>query len=74
MPSTFPLCIFFIFGIAFFLRDHNGNEAVQLFCAIPVAIGFLIVFRNSITILLPICFSKVEKITNKYTLKKISLF
>ena len=52
MLSIFPLYIFlFIFDISFFLRDHNGNKAVQIFCAIPVVIGFLIVFRNSITIL-----------------------
>ena len=49
MLSMFPLYIFlFIFDISFFLRDHNGNKAVQLFCAIPVTIDFLIVFRNSI--------------------------
>ena len=52
MLSMFLLNIFlFIFDILFFLRDHNGNKAVQLFSAIPVAIHFLIVFRNSITIL-----------------------
>ena len=43
-----PHIFFFIFDISFFLRDQNGNKAVQLFCAIPVAIDFLIVFRNSI--------------------------
>ena len=32
-------------------KDQNGNKAVQLFYAIPVAIAFLTVFRNSITIL-----------------------
>ena len=49
MLSMFLLYIFlFTFDISFFLRDHNGNKSVQLFCAIPVAIDFLIVFRNSI--------------------------
>ena len=33
------------------LKNHNGNKAVQRFCALPVAIDLLIVFRNSITIL-----------------------
>ena len=57
MLSMFPLYIFiFIFDISFFLRDHNGNTAVQLFCAIPVAIVFLTVFHNSITILQVIFF------------------
>ena len=52
MLSTFSLYIFlFIFDISFFLRDHNGNKSVKSFCAIPVAIDFLIAFRNSITIL-----------------------
>ena len=51
MLSTFPLCIFFIFSISFFLWDHNGNKAVQPFCSIPVATDFLTVFRNPITIL-----------------------
>ena len=49
MLSTFLFIFFFSFSISFFLRDHNRNKAVQLFCAIPVAIDFLIVFRNSIT-------------------------
>ena len=57
MLSMFRLYIFlFIFDISFFLRDQNGNKAVQLFCAIPVAIVFLIVFHNSITILQVIFF------------------
>ena len=52
MLSMFPLYIFLsIFDISFFLRDDNGNKAVQLFCAIPVAIDFLTVFRNSVTIM-----------------------
>ena len=52
MLSMFSLYIFlFIFDVSFFPRDHNGNKAVQLFCAIPVAIVFLIVFHNSIIIL-----------------------
>ena len=47
MLSMIPLYInFLFFDISFFLRDHNGNKAVQLFCAIPVAIDFLIVFHN----------------------------
>ena len=47
--SMFPRYIFlFTFDIPFFLRDHNGNKSVQLFRAIPVAIDFLIVFRNSV--------------------------
>ena len=37
--------------VSFFLKDHNGNETVQLFCAILFAIDFLIVFGNSKTIL-----------------------
>ena len=41
---------FSFFDISFFLRDHNGNKAVQVFSAITVAIDFLIVFRNSLTI------------------------
>ena len=49
MLSMFPLYIFlFIFDISFFLRDHNGKKVVQCFCAIPVTMDFLIVFRNSI--------------------------
>ena len=52
MLSMFPLYVFlFLFDISFFLRDHNGSTVVQLFCAILVAIDFLFVFRNSITIL-----------------------
>ena len=52
MLSVIPLNIFlFIFDISFSLRDHNGNKAVQLYCAIPVAIDFLIVFRDSKAIL-----------------------
>ena len=52
MLSMLPLYIYFLFfDISFFLRDHNGNKAVQLFCAIPVTIDFLIVFRNSLTIM-----------------------
>ena len=48
MLSMFRLYIFlFIFDISFFLRNHNGNKAVQHSCAIPVAIDFLIVFRSS---------------------------
>ena len=27
-----------------FLRDHDGNKAVQLFCAIPVIIDFKLSF------------------------------
>ena len=51
MLSMFPLYIYFLFfSISVFLRDHNGTKAVQFFCAIPVAIDFLIVFRNSLTI------------------------
>ena len=51
MLSMFPLYIFlFSFDVSFFLTDHNGKKAVQLFCAIPVAIVFLIVFHDSITI------------------------
>ena len=42
---------FFIFDISFFLRDNNGNKSVQLFCAIPVVIDFLIAFHNSLIIL-----------------------
>ena len=50
--STIPLCIFFfIIDISFFLRILNGNKAVQLFCAVAVAIDFLIVFCNFVTIL-----------------------
>ena len=41
----------FHFRYIFFLWDHNGNKAVQLLCAIPVAIDFLIAFRNSAKIL-----------------------
>ena len=43
MLSIFPLRDFqFInFNRSFFLRDHNRNKALQLFCAIPVAIVFL---------------------------------
>ena len=55
MLPTFPLRIFFkVFNTSFFLRDRNGNKAVQLFWAIPVAVDFLIgffYFCNSITIL-----------------------
>ena len=51
MFSKFLLCIFFIFDISFFLKDHNGNQDMQPFCGIPVAIDFLIVFCNSMTIL-----------------------
>ena len=52
MLSMFSLYIYFLFfDISFFLRDHNGNKAVRLFCAIPVAIDLLIVFRNSLTVL-----------------------
>ena len=47
----FSLYVFFVFAISFFLRDHNGNKAVQIFCAIPLAIFFFIVFGNSRTIL-----------------------
>ena len=47
----FSLYVFFVFAISFFPRDHNGNKAVQIFCAIPLAIYFLIVFGNSRTIL-----------------------
>ena len=47
MLSMFPLYIFlFIFDISFFLRNHNGNKSVQLFCAIPVAIVFLNCFSK----------------------------
>ena len=48
MLSMIPLYIYIyiFFDISFFLRDHNGNKAMQLFCAIPVTIDFLIVFRN----------------------------
>ena len=35
------LYFFFTFVTSFFQRDNNGNKAVQLFCAIPVAIRFL---------------------------------
>ena len=59
MLSMFPLYIFlFIFDISFFLRDHDGNKTFPVgkymqknICAIPVAIDFLIVFRNSRTML-----------------------
>ena len=53
MLFVFPLYvyIFLISNTSFFLRDHNGNKAVQLFCAIPVTIDSLIIFRNSVTIL-----------------------
>ena len=53
MLSMFPhyMYIFLFLDISFFLRDHNGNKTVQLFCAIPVAIDFLIVFCNSLTIM-----------------------
>ena len=51
MLSVSSLYKFFIFQYIIFLRDHNGNNAVQLFCAIPVVIDFLIVLRNSLTIL-----------------------
>ena len=52
MLSMFRLYIYFSFlDLPLFLRYHNGNKAVQLFCAIPVAINCLIVFRNSLTIL-----------------------
>ena len=53
MLFMFPLYIhiFSFLDISFFLKDHNGNKAVQLFCAIPVAIDFLIAFRNSLTIM-----------------------
>ena len=43
--------LFSCFWNIIFLRDHNGNKAVQLFCAILVAIDFLIAFRHSITTL-----------------------
>ena len=50
MLSMLPVYIFlFIFDISFFLRVHNGNKAVQIFSAIPIAIDFLVAFRNSIT-------------------------
>ena len=52
MLSMLALYIFlFIFDMSFFLRVHNGNKAVQLFCAVHVAIDFLTVFHNSMTIL-----------------------
>ena len=41
------LNIYIFFSISFFLRDRNGKKAEQLFCVIPVAIDFLIAFRNS---------------------------
>ena len=50
--SEFPFLRFFSrFWYIIFLRDHNGNKAVQLFCAILVTIDFLIAFRHSITTL-----------------------
>ena len=42
---------FLFFNASFPLRDYIGNEAMQLFCAITVAIDALIFFRNSLTIL-----------------------
>ena len=53
MLSIFSLYIYIylLSDISFFLRDHNGNKAVQLLCAIPVAIDFLIVFHNSLSIM-----------------------
>ena len=45
--SMFPLYIYLLFfDISFVLRDHNGNKAVQLFCAYPCCRSFF-VFRNS---------------------------
>ena len=47
MVSSFLLRDFeFInFNISFFLRDHNGNKALELFCAIAVAImSFIYVY------------------------------
>ena len=39
MLSMFPLYIFlFIFNISLFLRDYNGNKAMQLFCPINIVI------------------------------------
>ena len=38
--SSLYTYFFKFFDISFFLRDHNGNKAVQLFCAFPVAIDF----------------------------------
>ena len=50
---TFPLYkfffTFFIFGMSFFLRDHNGNS-LQIFYPIAVAIDFQLFFHDSITI------------------------
>ena len=44
MLSIFPLRDFqFInFNISFFLTENDGNKALQLFCAIPVAMVFFI--------------------------------
>ena len=44
VSSLYTYFFFLFFDISFFLKDHNGNKAVQLFCAVPVAIDFLIVF------------------------------
>ena len=49
--SSLYIHIFFTLNISFFVRDHNGNKDVQLFCAIPVTIDLLIDFHNSLTIL-----------------------
>ena len=39
---VFMIFHFINFIISFFLRDDNGNKALQLFCAIPVAIVFFV--------------------------------